>query len=83
MRQEQLMTRPLDGIALQTYFRRLNLQKDAQDQLIAVRSSPPSRLPDSPQEIPCLVSVQKDAMRHEGGKCQGRVRLSARSRTRR
>src|SRR5229473_1182910 len=47
MRQEQLMTRPLDGIALQTYFRRLNLQKDAQDQLIAVRSSPPSRLPDS------------------------------------
>ncbi len=36
MRQEQLMTRPLDGIALQTYFRRLNLQKDAQDQLIAV-----------------------------------------------
>ena len=41
------MTRPLDGIALQTYFRRLNLQKDAQDQLIAVRSSPPSRLPDS------------------------------------
>src|SRR5256886_15658653 len=47
MRQEQLMTKPLDGIALQTYFRRLNLQKDAQDQLIAVRSSPPSRLPDS------------------------------------
>src|SRR6266571_4373382 len=47
MRQEQLMTRPLDGIALQTYFRRLNLQKEAQDQLIAVRSSPPSRLPDS------------------------------------
>ena len=41
------MTRPLDGIALQTYVRRLNLQKDAQDQLVAVRSSPPSRLPDS------------------------------------
>ena len=41
------MTRPLDGIAFQTYVRRLNLQKDAQDQLIAVRSSPPSRLPDS------------------------------------
>src|SRR3989440_4890723 len=47
MRQEPFMTRPLDGIALQTYVRRLNLQKDAQDQLIAVRSSPPSRLPDS------------------------------------
>jgi putative transposase len=41
------MTRPLDGVALQTYFRRLNLPKEAQDQLIAVRSSPPSRLPDS------------------------------------
>ncbi len=41
------MTRPLDGIALQTYVRRLNLPKEAQDQLIAVRSSPPSRLPDS------------------------------------
>jgi len=47
MRQEQLMTRPLDGITLQTYVRRLNLQKEAQDQLIAVRSLPPSRLPDS------------------------------------
>src|SRR5712691_6938148 len=47
MRQEPFMTRPLDGIALQTYVRRLNLQKEAQDQLIAVRSSPPSRLPDS------------------------------------
>lgn len=41
------MTRPLDGIAFQTYVRRLNLQKDAQDQLMAVRSSPPSRLLDS------------------------------------
>ena len=28
------MTRPLDGIALQTYFRRLNLPKEAQDQLL-------------------------------------------------
>src|SRR5713226_4248610 len=41
------MTRPLDGIALQTYFRRLKLEKDAQDLLIHIRSSPPSRLPDS------------------------------------
>ncbi len=41
------MTRPLDGISLQTYFRRLKLQKEAQDLLICIRSSPPSRLPDS------------------------------------
>ena len=41
------MTKPLDGISLQTYFRRLKLQKDAQDLLIDIRSSPPSRLPDS------------------------------------
>ncbi len=41
------MTRPLDGIALQTYFRRLKLEKGAQDLLIHIRSSPPSRLPDS------------------------------------
>jgi putative transposase len=47
VRQEQIMTRPLDGIALQTYFRRLKLEKDAQDLLIHIRSSPPSRLPDS------------------------------------
>src|SRR6266699_2424497 len=47
VRQEQMMTRPLDGIALQTYFRRLKLEKDAQDLLIRIRSSPPSRSPDS------------------------------------
>ncbi len=41
------MARPLDGIALQTYFRRLKLEKDAQDLLIRIRSSPPSRSPDS------------------------------------
>ncbi len=41
------MIRALDGIPLQTYFRRLNLQKDAQDLLIHIRSSPPSRLPNS------------------------------------
>jgi putative transposase len=40
------MARALDGIALQTYFRRLKLQKDAQDLLMTIRSSPPSRLPD-------------------------------------
>src|SRR5260370_42116716 len=47
VRQEQIMTRPLDGISLQTYFRRLKLQKEAQDLLICIRSSPPSCLPDS------------------------------------
>jgi putative transposase len=41
------MIRPLDGLALQTYFRRLKLQKEAQDLLIDIRSSPPSRSPDS------------------------------------
>jgi putative transposase len=41
------MIRALDGIPLQTYFRRLNLQKDAQDLLIHIRSSPASRLPNS------------------------------------
>jgi putative transposase len=39
--------RPLDGIALHTYFRRLQLPKETQDLLIASRSSPPSRLLDS------------------------------------
>jgi len=41
------MITPLDGLALQTYFRRLKLHKDAQDPFIDIRSSPPSRLPDS------------------------------------
>ncbi len=41
------MIRPLDGLALQTYFRRLKLQKEAQDLLITIRSSPPSCSPDS------------------------------------
>ncbi len=41
------MVRPLDGIALQTYFRRLGLQSAAQELLLQVRSSPPSRTPGS------------------------------------
>jgi len=41
------MTRPLDGISLHTYFRRLGLQPEAQELLIRVRSSPPSRTPES------------------------------------
>ncbi len=41
------MTRPLDGISLQTYFRRLGLQPEAQELLRQVRSSPPTRTPGS------------------------------------
>ena len=39
------MTRPLDGIALLTYFRRLKLSKEAQELLTHIRQSPPSRTP--------------------------------------
>lgn len=39
------MAKPLDGLALQMYFRRLGLRKDAQELLICVRSSPPNRTP--------------------------------------
>src|SRR5260370_8483547 len=38
---------PLDGTALQTYFRRLGLGPEAQERLLQVRSSPPSRTPGS------------------------------------
>jgi putative transposase len=41
------MTRPLDGISFQTYFRRLGLQPEAQELLRQVRSSPPTRTPGS------------------------------------
>jgi putative transposase len=41
------MTKPLDGIALHAYFRRLGLQPAAQELLKRVRSSPPSRTPTS------------------------------------
>ena len=41
------MTGPLDGISLQTYFRRLDLQSEAQKLLWQVRSSLPTRTPRS------------------------------------
>src|SRR5258708_11253045 len=41
------MTRPLDGIALLTYFRRLKFSKKTQDLLIDIRTSPPSRTPSA------------------------------------
>jgi len=39
------MTRPLDGTALLTYFRRLKLSKEAQKLVTEIRDSPPSRTP--------------------------------------
>ena len=39
------MTRPLDGTALFTYFRRLKISKDAQKLVTEIRDSPPSRTP--------------------------------------
>jgi len=41
------MARPLDGTALQIYYRRLGFEKDIQDMLDLIRSSPPSRNPES------------------------------------
>jgi len=41
------MTRPLDGIALLTYFRRLKLSRVAQELLTHIRTSPPSRTPEA------------------------------------
>ena len=41
------MTRPLDGIALLTYFRRLKLSREAQELLTHIRTSPPSRTPEA------------------------------------
>lgn len=39
------MARPLDGVALQAYFRRLGFPRETQDLLIHIRNSPPSRTP--------------------------------------
>ena len=39
------MAKPLDGVALQAYFRRLDLSQEAQSLLIHIRNSPPSRTP--------------------------------------
>src|SRR5579859_1357355 len=41
------MAKPLDGLALQAYFRRLGFHKKTQDLLETIRSSPPSRTPGS------------------------------------
>src|SRR5229473_4676607 len=39
------MAKPLDGIALQAYFRRLGLSRETQELLAHIRASPPSRTP--------------------------------------
>lgn len=39
------MTRPLDGLALHTYCRRLGLSQDAETLIATIRSSPPHRNP--------------------------------------
>src|SRR5215470_6269043 len=41
------MGKPLDGLALQTYFRRLGIRQETQELLTVIRSSPPSRTPGS------------------------------------
>lgn len=39
------MAKPLDGVALPAYFRRLGYERATQDLLIHIRNSPPSRTP--------------------------------------
>ena len=39
------MAKPLDGVALQAYFRRLGIERVTQELLIHIRNSPPSRTP--------------------------------------
>jgi putative transposase len=46
-REVEAMAKPLDGIALSTYIRRLKLSKETQERLIHIRSSPPSRTPEA------------------------------------
>src|SRR6266487_4807792 len=42
---EETMTKPLDGIVGLSYFRRLGFSQEAQELLIHIRTSPPSRTP--------------------------------------
>jgi putative transposase len=42
---EEIMARPLDGITLLAYIRRLKLSKETYELLTHIRSSPPSRTP--------------------------------------
>lgn len=45
--EKRQMGKPLDGPALQTYFRRLGIRQETQELLTHIRSSPPSRTPSS------------------------------------
>src|SRR6266487_4489501 len=41
------MAKPLDGLALQAYFRRLGFERPTQELLSHIRNSPPSRTPSA------------------------------------
>src|SRR2546421_4560889 len=43
--EENLMTKPLDGLALQAYCRRLGFSQKAQELIATIRTSPPNRNP--------------------------------------
>jgi putative transposase len=45
LRGTEIMAKPLDGIVLLTYFRRLGFSREAQELLTHIRTSPPSRTP--------------------------------------
>src|SRR6266496_4934263 len=45
VREKETMAKPLDGVALPSYFRRLGYERATQDLLIHIRNSPPSRIP--------------------------------------
>ena len=45
VREKETMAKPLDGVALPAYFRRLGYEPSTRDLLIHIRNSPPSRTP--------------------------------------
>src|SRR6266478_1834617 len=45
VREKETMAKPLDGVALPAYFRRLGYERSTRDLLIRIRNSPPSRTP--------------------------------------
>src|SRR5256885_15654398 len=45
VREKETMAKPLDGVALPAYFRRLGYERSTRDLLIHIRNSPPSRTP--------------------------------------
>src|SRR6266851_814591 len=65
---EETMTRPLDGIALLAYTRRLKLSQETYELLTHIRSSPPSRTPGArrgkmpvwypSKKMPCIIKAE-------------------------